>query len=84
MITELKWSPFLKSFNDRSVLAGAIIGKQRSVCKIIIEDYEYLLGGDKCRDKQKHDKIRAQNKDFLKVFGKDKDDNNILHHTYMS
>ena len=82
MITELKWSPFIKSFKSRSVLAGAIYGKQEIVCKLIIEDYKYALS-DTCRNLQRHKKLEAQGKDPLKRFGKDKDDNNILHHTYI-
>ena len=41
MIVERRWSPFIKSFKKRSILAAAIIGGRSKTCRIIICDYVY-------------------------------------------
>jgi len=58
-------------------LAGAICGKQGSTARMILKEYEYKALVP----------ARAQwlkGLDKFKVFGKDNEDNNILHHCYIN
>ena len=76
MLIKRRWSPFFKSFKNRSVLAGAICGRRPKVCRMILKEYEYQAV------------VRAnapwvKKDDQFKVFGKDCEDNNILHHCYL-
>ena len=76
MLIKRRWSPFIKSYKDRSVLAGAICGRRPKVCRMILKEYEYQAVVPASAPWVKKD-------DQFKVFGKDVDDNNILHHCYV-
>ena len=77
MLLKLRWSPFLKSFKKRSILTSAICGKQGHTARMILKEYEYTAIVPAVAPWLKgHDKF--------KVFGKDEDDNNILHHCYLN
>jgi len=80
MLVVLRWSPFLKSFKKRSILSGAIIGRQVEMASVIIEQFYYDvdLKSSPLRPKD------LRREDVFKVFGKDSDDNNILHHCYIA
>ena len=41
MLYVKRWSPFMKSFKSRSLLSGAIIGKQTEIASIILDEIEY-------------------------------------------
>ena len=88
MIVERRWSPFIKSFKKRSILAAAIIGGRSKTCRIIICDYVYpeveIIRKDWPKNPKNYKKWMKDENNRLKVFGKDKEDNNILHHTYVN
>ena len=78
MVLQLKWSPFIKSFQKQSVLTAAIRGKQVNLVRKIAN---FLFVAD------------AAKKSTVKIFedwvvdnwyGKDLDDNNPLHYAYLS
>ena len=41
MLIKRRWSPFIKSYKNRSILAGAICGGRSKVCRMILKEYEY-------------------------------------------
>ena len=41
MILHKRWSPFIKSFRNRSVVSGAIWGEQVETIRLLIGEYEY-------------------------------------------
>ena len=84
MIVDFKWSPFIKSFKKRSVLSAAIFGQRKTICKIIINDYEYRPNEKSLETVDGKLEKWRKSKDIFKIFGKDEDDNNILHHTYIN
>mmetsp|Transcript_7234 Transcript_7234/g.10126 ORF Transcript_7234/g.10126 Transcript_7234/m.10126 type:complete len:145 (+) Transcript_7234:846-1280(+) len=78
MILQLKWSPFIKSFQKQSVLTAAIRGKQTQLVRKISN---FLFVAD------------SSKKNTVKIFedwvvenwyGKDLEDNNPLHYAYLS
>lgn len=78
MVLQLKWSPFIKSFQKQSVLTAAIRGKQVNLVRKVAN---FLFVAD------------AAKKSTVKIFedwvvdnwyGKDLDDNNPLHYAYLS
>ena len=71
MLIYYRWSPFIKSFEGKSILVAAITGDQIDTAKMIL-DYWYLATDYEYGGKEKS--LAGK----LKVFGKDKDDNNIL------
>ena len=79
----------MKSYKKRSILMGSILGKQTLVSQIILAKYTYVVHGDlkaEYAGATKPPKWLGTGKsdlDALKVFGKDSDDNNILHYCYM-
>ena len=81
MLVKKRWSPFIKAYKKRSILSGAIQGQQRTVCRMILNEYEY--GYEKTFSGKAPKWVKKSTEDMLKVFGKDCDDNNILHHCYM-
>ena len=69
-----KWSPFIKSFKRRSVLAATICGKQIETAKMLLSyTYEPMKNGSNTREP---DQTKAS---FFRVFGKDFEGNNVLH-----
>ena len=41
MILQRRWSPFIKSFEERSIVSGCIIGKQTELLQSILGEYTY-------------------------------------------
>ena len=41
MILHRRWSPFIKSFRNRSVISGAVWGSQVETVRMLLGDYEY-------------------------------------------
>ena len=41
MVEDLRWSPFIKSFRKRSIISGAILGKQIDTVRFLLGDYVY-------------------------------------------
>jgi len=39
MVRDLRWSPFLKSFKNRSVISGAVWGEHTEVIRYLLGDY---------------------------------------------
>ena len=72
LVKDRRWSPFIKSYKNRSIISGAIWGNKTEIVR-------YLLGNFKFNE------IHAdQKKDFAAtVFNKDSHDNNCLHYCYM-
>ena len=66
-----RWSPFMKSYKKRSILAATICGKQIETAQMILS-YQYKPI-DSTIPKS------TTKAAFFRVFGKDKDDNNVLH-----
>ena len=72
MIVSRRWSPYIKSFKNRSVISGAIWGERVETVRMMIGDYHYENSSD-------NDII-----DLAKtIFNKDSSDNNCLHYSYM-
>ena len=80
MLVHCRWSPFIKSYRGRSVATASVIGQQAHVAQMLISEYEYRAQV-MSRDQKKQAWLRKADK--FKIFGKDLDDNNILHHTYI-
>ena len=69
-------------------MTAAIIGGRSKTCQTIICDFKYRPNKDEkwndaADDDTKFKRQQEINK-MLKVFGKDSNDNNILHHTYIN
>ena len=72
MIEGRRWSPFIKSYKNRSVVSGAIWGGQVDIVRLMLGNYSYI-------NVHTHMLI-----DFAKtVYNKDSADNNCLHYCYM-
>lgn len=72
LIEDYLWSPFIKSYDDRSIISGAILGKQLEALRFMLENYEY------------EDVNPTSLAEFLRSFyGKDSHDNNAMHYAYM-
>ncbi len=41
MILHKKWSPYIKSFKNRSIVSGAIWGENLDTIKLLVGDYKY-------------------------------------------
>ena len=41
MILHLRWSPYIKSFNKRSILSGAVWGSQIETLRMLLGNYKY-------------------------------------------
>ena len=41
LIEQKKWSPFIKSFRNRSIISGAIMGEQVETVRLLLGDYKY-------------------------------------------
>jgi len=72
MILHKRWSPFIKSFRNRTVISGAIWGEQLDTIRLLIGEYAY----EGVSSNQLVDFART-------VFNKDESDNNCLHYAYM-
>ena len=72
MILQRRWSPFIKSFEQRSIVSGCIIGKRTELLQSILGEYTYE-GVDQ--------------ESMLEIvntfFTKDDSDNTSLHYAYM-
>ena len=84
MVDRLQWSPYIKSFRKQSVLMAAIIGKKVEVCRMLINEYHFKAVETRYFSEDKKLKKKWDGKtDKLQIFGKDDDDNNILHYCYI-
>ena len=72
MILNLKWSPFIKSFSNRSIISGAVWGEKIETVRMLIGDYIY--------ENSDHESLINFQKT---IFNKDLTDNNCLHYSYM-
>jgi len=72
MVRTRRWSPFIKSFKNRSAISGAIWGNKPETVRYLLGEYQYdMIHSD-------------QVKDFAhSVYNKDSSDNNCLHYSYM-
>ena len=77
MLIHHRWSPFIKSFKKRSVITGAVIGQQNSIVKMLLQEYQYTYIPGKVKKPKWLGKL-----DQFQIFGKDEDDNNLLHHSF--
>ena len=41
MILHRKWSPFIKSFRNRSIISGAVWGSQIETLRMLLANYKY-------------------------------------------
>lgn len=73
MVEVRKWSPYIKSFRNRSILSAAIWGSQVPTVRMLLGDYHYAPGVAR-------DDIVNLSKT---IFNKDDADNNSLHYSYM-
>ena len=71
MIRHRKWSPYIKSFMNQSIMTSAVRGERLHLVKRIIFGYEYRGLDD-----------LAQRKVEKAFFNKDLVDNNCLHFAY--
>jgi len=44
MVENRKWSPYIKSFRNRSILSAAVWGSQVNTVRILLGDYTYQPG----------------------------------------
>ena len=72
MILHRKWSPYIKSFRNRSIISGAVWGSQIETLRMLLGNYKY-------------EKVSANSIEdlALTIFNKDSWDNNCLHYCYM-
>ena len=72
MVLSRRWSPFIKSFQNRSVISGAVWGERVETLRMLLGDYQY-------------ENVSALNiLDFAsQLYNKDTNDNNCLHYCYM-
>ena len=72
MILHRKWSPYIKSFRNRSIISGAVWGSQVETLRMLLGNYKY------------EDVAQFQILDLAgNIFNKDKQNNNCLHYCYM-
>ena len=72
MILHRKWSPFIKSYRNRSIISGAIWGSRVDTVRMMLGNYKF----------EGYDEKGFM--DFAKsLFNKDASDNNCLHYCYM-
>ena len=71
LIRHRKWSPYIKSFKNQSVMTSAVRGERLELVNAIVLDYEYI--GMDSFEQRKIDKA---------FFNKDYIDNNCLHFAY--
>ena len=72
MIVCRMWSPFIKSYKNRSIISGAIWGSQVELIRMMVGQYKFM--------NITTDDILG----FAKTtFNKDENDNNCLHYSYM-
>lgn len=41
MVLHYKWSPYIKSFKNRSIVSGAIMGENIDTVRMLVGEYEY-------------------------------------------
>ena len=72
MVLSRRWSPFIKSFQNRSVISGAVWGERVETLRMLLGDYQY-------------ENVSSLNiLDFAaQLYNKDTNDNNCLHYCYM-
>ena len=71
MVMHRKWSPFIKSFREQSVMTGAIKGERVNIVQRLAGGFEYKATEETSFSK------------FLRdVFNKDLQDNSCLHYAY--
>ena len=72
MVLSRRWSPFIKSFQNRSAISGAVWGEQTETIRMLLGDYKYA-------------NVSSLNlMDFANnIYNKDHADNNCLHYCYM-
>ena len=71
MVMHRKWSPFIKSFRNQSVMTAAIRGERVAVVQRLAGAFHY-----------EHEEESALAKVFRDVFNKDVEDNSSLHYAY--
>ena len=72
MILHRKWSPYIKSFRNRSIISGAVWGSQVETLRMLLGNYKY------------EEVAQFQILDLAgEIFNKDQQDNNCLHYCYM-
>ena len=71
MIMHRKWSPFIKSFRNQSVMTAAIRGERVSIVQRLAGAFEYKMEEESSFTKFMRD-----------VFNKDLQDNSCLHYAY--
>ena len=72
MIVSRRWSPYIKSFKNRSVISGAIWGEKIETVRMMLGEYHY--------ENTSHDNLIDL---ATTIFNKDSADNNCLHYSYM-
>ena len=72
MILHRKWSPFIKSFRNRSIISGAVWGSQIETLRMLLANYKY----------ENVSKIQILDL-ATNIFNRDQQDNNCLHYCYM-
>ena len=72
MIEQYRWSPFIKSYSDRSIVTGAIMGEQIETVRLMVDNYKYSDA-----------RLSAKVAFVRNVVGKDASDNNPMHYAYM-
>ena len=72
VVLSRRWSPFIKSFQNRSVISGAVWGERVETLRMLLGDYQY-------------ENVSTLNiLDFAnQLYNKDQCDNNCLHYCYM-
>ena len=71
MVMHRKWSPFIKSFRNQSVMTAAIRGERVAVVQRLAGAFHY-----------ENEEESALAKVFRDVFNKDVEDNSSLHYAY--
>ena len=76
MFLNRQWSPFIKSYRNRSIISGAIWGSKVETVRMMLGNYKF--------EAVDQNGLTQQVAAFAKtLFNKDNSDNNCLHYCYM-
>ena len=71
----------MKSFRGANIVSAAILGKQPPTVREILTRFSYQITRDRFDSRGRLIKYNAQK--MFTIFGKDVNDNNLMHHAYI-
>ena len=83
MILVKKWSPAMKSFQGCNVISAAIFNNQVKIVRELLQQISYQ-SAVRAIDPKTGKKRKVKIDKIFNIFGKDMNDNNTMHHAYLS